>query len=118
MVQSHSVSLFSSRVKTGKLKPIFGGHRRPFCHSSLLRRILEAVNKYERNKNSLGITRIVMWISSPNSKAEIAYLMITNEITVGIDTSSTQLDIYERSAGQFFNVTNDAQGINICLVLC
>ena len=52
-----------------------------------------------------------MWASSPNSKAEIAYLMETSEINVGIDTSSTQLDIYVRPSGQFFSVTNDADGV-------
>ena len=52
-----------------------------------------------------------MWASSPNSKAEIAYLMNTSEINVGIDTSSTQLDIYVRPSGQFFSVNNDASGI-------
>ena len=59
----------------------------------------------------LGITRIVMWASSPYSKAEIAYPMNTQEINVGIDTSSTQLDIYVRPTGQFFSVNNDPQGI-------
>lgn len=52
-----------------------------------------------------------MWASSPNSKAEIAYLMNTQEINVGIDTSSKQLDIYVRPTGQFFSVNNDTQGI-------
>ena len=52
-----------------------------------------------------------MWASSPNSKAEIAYLMKTSEINVGIDTSSKQLDIYVRPSGQFFSVNNDSQGI-------
>ena len=52
-----------------------------------------------------------MWASSPNSKAEIAYPMNTQEINVGIDTSSTQLDIYVRPNGHFFSVTNDKDGI-------
>lgn len=52
-----------------------------------------------------------MWASSPNSKAEIAYLMKNPEINVGIDTSSTQLDIYVRPTGQFFSVNNDKEGI-------
>ncbi len=52
-----------------------------------------------------------MWASSPNSKAEIAYPMNTQEINVGIDTSSTQLDIYVRPTGQFFSVKNDKEGI-------
>ena len=95
----------------GKLRPTFGGHRRPFCHSSMRDRFLKTGNKCERDKNSLGITRIVMWASSPNSKAEIAYLMDNPEINVGIDTSSKQLDIYVRPFGQFFSVTNDTQGI-------
>ncbi len=59
----------------------------------------------------LGITRIVMWASSPNSKAEIAYLMKPQEINVGIDTSSTQLDIYVRPTGQFFSASNNKEGI-------
>ncbi|WP_460806043.1 IS110 family RNA-guided transposase [Microbulbifer agarilyticus] len=33
------------------------------------------------------------------------------EINVGIDTSSTQLDIYVRPTGQFFSVDNDKEGI-------
>ncbi|MBY6189336.1 IS110 family transposase [Microbulbifer agarilyticus] len=33
------------------------------------------------------------------------------EINVGIDTSSTQLDIYVRPTGQFFSVKNDKEGI-------
>lgn len=37
--------------------------------------------------------------------------MNTNEINVGIDTSSKQLDIYVRPTGQFFSVANDAAGI-------
>ena len=52
-----------------------------------------------------------MWASSPNSKAEVAYLMKNPEINVGIDTSSQQLDIYVRPTGQFFSVNNDASGI-------
>ena len=52
-----------------------------------------------------------MWASSPYSKAEIAYLMEHNEINVGIDTSSSQLDIYVRPTGQFFSVSNDKEGI-------
>lgn len=52
-----------------------------------------------------------MWASSPNSKAEIAYPMNTQEINVGIDTSSTQLDIFVRPSGQFFSVKNDKEGI-------
>ncbi len=52
-----------------------------------------------------------MWASSPNSKAEIAYLMETSEINVGIDTSTKQLDIYVRPIGQFVSVSNDAEGI-------
>ncbi len=52
-----------------------------------------------------------MWASSPNSKAEIAYLMNTQEINVGIDTSSKQLDIYVRPNGHFFTVNNDIDGI-------
>lgn len=52
-----------------------------------------------------------MWASSPNSKAEIAYIMNTSEINVGIDTSTKQLDIYVRPIGQFFSVNNDNQGI-------
>lgn len=93
------------------MRPTFGGHRRPFCHSSMCDRFLKTGNKYERDKNSLGITRIVMWASSPNSKAEIAYPMNNPEINVGIDTSSQQLDIYVRPTGQFFSVRNDAAGI-------
>lgn len=52
-----------------------------------------------------------MWASSPNSKAEIAYIMNTSEINVGIDTSTKQLDIYVRPIGHFFSVNNDRQGI-------
>ena len=52
-----------------------------------------------------------MWASSPNSKAEIAYLMNSSEINVGIDTSSKQLDIYVRPLGQYFSVNNDEVGI-------
>ena len=52
-----------------------------------------------------------MWASSPNSKAEIAYLMNTSEINVGIDTSSKQLDIYVRPLDHFFSVDNDRAGI-------
>jgi transposase len=37
--------------------------------------------------------------------------MNTNEINVGIDTSSKQLDIYVRPSGHFFNVNNNIQGI-------
>jgi transposase len=37
--------------------------------------------------------------------------MDTLEINVGIDTSSTQLDIYVTPTGQFFSVSNDAGGI-------
>lgn len=37
--------------------------------------------------------------------------MNTQEINVGIDTSSKQLDIYVRPSGHFFSVANDAQGI-------
>ena len=37
--------------------------------------------------------------------------MNTQEINVGIDTSSKQLDIYVRPTGQFFSVSNDAAGI-------
>ena len=37
--------------------------------------------------------------------------METSEINVGIDTSSTQLDIYVRPSGQFFSVTNDSDGV-------
>lgn len=37
--------------------------------------------------------------------------MNTQEINVGIDTSSTQLDIYVRPTGQFFSVKNDKEGI-------
>ena len=37
--------------------------------------------------------------------------MNTQEINVGIDTSSKQLDIYVRPSGQFFRVNNDTQGI-------
>ncbi|WP_299769033.1 IS110 family transposase [uncultured Pseudoteredinibacter sp.] len=37
--------------------------------------------------------------------------MNTQEINVGIDTSSTQLDIYVRPSGQFFSVKNDKEGI-------
>lgn len=59
----------------------------------------------------LGTTRIVMWASSPNSKAEIAYLMESLEINVGIDTSSNQLDIYVNPTDQFFQVSNDEEGI-------
>ena len=39
--------------------------------------------------------------------------MHTQEINVGIDTSSTQLDIYVRPTGQFFSVTNDIKNIKI-----
>ncbi len=52
-----------------------------------------------------------MWASSPNSKAEIAYLMNSSEINVGIDTSSKQLDIYVRPTGRFVSVSNDEVGI-------
>ena len=52
-----------------------------------------------------------MWASSPNSKVEIAYLMNTSEINVGIDTSSTQLDIYVRPLDQFFSVANTLKGV-------
>jgi transposase len=75
------------------------------------RRFLKTDKKYERNKNSLGITRIVIWASSPYSKAEIAYLMNAQEINVGIDTSSLKLDIYVRPTDHFFTVNNDANGI-------
>ena len=51
-----------------------------------------------------------MWAPSPNSKAETAYLMNSSEINVGIDTSSTQLDIYVRPSGQYFSVSNDPIG--------
>jgi len=37
--------------------------------------------------------------------------MNKTEINVGIDTSSTQLDIYVRPSGQFFSVDNNAEGI-------
>lgn len=37
--------------------------------------------------------------------------MNINEINVGIDTSSKQLDIYVRPSGHFFSVVNDAAGI-------
>ncbi|WP_444884511.1 IS110 family transposase [Microbulbifer sp. PSTR4-B] len=37
--------------------------------------------------------------------------MEPQEINVGIDTSSKQLDIYVRPTGQFFSVTNDKNGI-------
>ncbi|WP_444939041.1 IS110 family transposase [Microbulbifer sp. JMSA002] len=37
--------------------------------------------------------------------------MEPQEINVGIDTSSKQLDIYVRPNGQFFSVTNDKNGI-------
>ena len=37
--------------------------------------------------------------------------MKPNEINVGIDTSSTQLDIYVRPNDEFFSVNNDAEGI-------
>lgn len=37
--------------------------------------------------------------------------MNTQEINVGIDTSSTQLDIYVRPNGHFFSVANDKDGI-------
>jgi transposase len=33
------------------------------------------------------------------------------EINVGIDTSSTQLDIYVRPLGQFFSVANNTEGV-------
>ena len=59
----------------------------------------------------LGITRIVMRASSPYRKAEVAYPMQNQEINVGIDTSSTQLDIYVRPSGQFFSVKNDTDGV-------
>src|SRR5210317_1268556 len=75
------------------------------------RRFTKTDNKYERCKNSPGITRIVTRASSPYSKAEIAYLMNTPEINVGIDTSASQLDIYVRPNGQFFSVNNDTDGI-------
>jgi len=52
-----------------------------------------------------------MWASSPNSKVEIAYLMEPQEINVGIDTSSKQLDIFVRPTDQFFNIINDKDGI-------
>lgn len=52
-----------------------------------------------------------MWASSPNSKAEIAYLMNKIEINVGIDTSSTQLDIYVRPTDDFFSVPNNKEGV-------
>ncbi|WP_445356225.1 transposase [Microbulbifer sp. EKSA008] len=37
--------------------------------------------------------------------------MEPQEINVGIDTSSKQLDIYVRPTGQFFSVANDKNGI-------
>lgn len=37
--------------------------------------------------------------------------MNTQEINVDIDTSATQLDIYVRPTGQFFSVSNDADGV-------
>ncbi|WP_444924751.1 hypothetical protein ACJJH9_07005 [Microbulbifer sp. DLAB2-AF] len=37
--------------------------------------------------------------------------MEPQEINVGIDTSSKQLDIYVRPNGQFFSVTNNKEGI-------
>ncbi|WP_444902849.1 hypothetical protein ACJJIU_13030 [Microbulbifer sp. CnH-101-E] len=37
--------------------------------------------------------------------------MEPQEINVGIDTSSKQLDIYVRSNGQFFSVTNNKECI-------
>lgn len=55
-----------------------------------------------------------MWASSPNSKAEKSYPMNTQkqtEITIGIDTSQTQLDIYVRPSGAFESFCNDTQGI-------
>lgn len=54
-----------------------------------------------------------MWAPSPNSKAEVAYLMKTfqnNEINVGIDTSQEQLDVYIRPSGEYFSCANTAQG--------
>lgn len=81
----------------------------------MTRRFIKTVNKYERDRHSLGITRIVMRASSPYSKAEIAYLMKTTEINVGIDTSSKQLDIYVRPIGQFFSVSNDPDGVKEAL---
>lgn len=35
-----------------------------------------------------------------------------NEINIGVDTGKTQLDIYIRPLGIYFNVTNDESGIN------
>jgi len=52
-----------------------------------------------------------MWAPSPNSKAEIAYLMNNTEINVGIDTSTKQLDIYVRPNDHFFSVSNNKEGI-------
>ena len=37
--------------------------------------------------------------------------MNSQEINVGIDTSSKQLDIYVRPIGHFFSVSNDVKGI-------
>ncbi|BBM01135.1 hypothetical protein [Microbulbifer sp. GL-2] len=37
--------------------------------------------------------------------------MEPQEINVGIDTGSKQLDIFVRPTGQFFSVTNDKNGI-------
>ena len=37
--------------------------------------------------------------------------MNNTEINVGIDTSTTQLDIYVRPIGQFFSVSNNAEGV-------
>ena len=54
-----------------------------------------------------------MWASSPNNKAEVAYPMNTttiNEISVGIDTSQTQLDVLVRPLGEFFSFENTASG--------
>ncbi|WP_444897875.1 hypothetical protein ACJJI5_16240 [Microbulbifer sp. EKSA008] len=51
-----------------------------------------------------------MWASSLNSKAEIAYLIEPQDINVGIDTSSKQLDIYVRPTGQFFSVADNENG--------
>ena len=55
-----------------------------------------------------------MWASSPNSKVEKSYTMNTlnnNEINIGIDTSSTQLDIYIRPTGEYRSFSNRTEGI-------
>lgn len=50
MVVLEDIPPFKILLKTGKLRPTFGGHRRPFCHSSMCDRFVKTGNKYERGK--------------------------------------------------------------------